>query len=85
MTHEAEEERLGAGHSGPRRLLPLAGAAVVAVVVLAHLLGGAALVHAGLVAPLAALGPWALVLGLAALVAVKLAVVFTARRWARHR
>lgn len=57
--------------------------AVVAVLV--HLVGGAALVHAGLVAPLAARGPGAPVLGLAALIAVKLAVVLAARRWVRHR
>jgi hypothetical protein len=85
MTHGADAERSGGGHPGPRRLLPLAGVAVAVVAVLVHLLGGAALVHAGLLAPLAALGPGALVLGLAALIAVKLAVVLTARRWVRRR
>jgi hypothetical protein len=78
MTHET---RAGAGHPGPRRLLSLAGITVVAVVVLAHLLGGGALVHAGLVAPLVARGPGALVLGLVALVAVKLMVLLGARWW----
>ena len=85
MTHEADEARSEAGHPGPRRLLSLIGIAVATVAVLVHIVGGAALVHGGLVAPLAALGPGALVLGLAALIAVKLAVVLTARRWVRHR
>lgn len=79
------EERSGTRHPGPRQLVSFAGIAVVAVAVLVHLLGGAALIHAGLVAPLAALGPGALVLGLAAVIGVKLTLLFGARRWLRHR
>jgi hypothetical protein len=54
---------------------------VIAVVVLAHLVGGASLVHTGLFAPLVAHGP--VLLGLLALVAVKLTVLVGARRWWR--
>ena len=80
MTHQT---RSGTGHPGPRQLLSLVGIAGIAIVVLAHLLGGAALVHTGLVAPLVARGPGAVLLGLVALVAVKLTVVVGARWWWR--
>ena len=92
MTHEAHEGRSPAGHPRPHRLLPIAGITVAVVAVLAHLAGGAALAHFGLGAVLAYLGVdvanlggGALVVGLAAVVGIKLLVVIGARRWLRHR
>ena len=91
MTHEAPGSRRSAGHPGPHRLLPITGIAVASIAVLAHL-GGAALMHLGLGAGLAYigadvanLGGRALLVGLAAVIALKLLVVFGARRWLRQR
>ena len=92
MTHETHEGRSPAGRPGRHRLLPIAGGIVAVVAVLAHLAGGAALAHFGLGAVLAYLGVdvanlggGALVVGLAAVVGIKLLVVIGARRWLRHR
>ena len=86
MTHEAHEGRPPLGRPRPHRLLCVAGFAVAAVAVLAHLAGGgAALLHLGPGAAVADLGGGTLAIGVAALVAVKLLVIFGARRWFRHR
>ena len=85
--HEAHEARPPAGRPRPHRLLPIAGITVAVVAVLAHLAGGAALLHVGLGGTLASLGLGgsAMVVGLAAVIALKLLVVFGARRWVRRR
>ncbi len=80
MPHEAPEGRLPAGRPGSHHLLPITGITVAVVAVLAHLAGGAALAHLGLGASLVNLGGSALVVGLAALITLKLLVVFAARK-----
>jgi hypothetical protein len=92
MTHEAHEGRPPADRPWPHQLLPIAGITAVVVAVLAHLAGGAALVHLGLGGGLAyfgvdvaSLGGSPLAIGLAAVIVIKLLVVFGARRWLRHR
>ncbi len=84
MTHEV---RSPTGRPASHRLLPIAVIAMGVVAVLAHLAGGAVLVHSGLGAILAQIGLAgdALMVGLAALVTIKLLLVFGARRWIRHR
>jgi hypothetical protein len=84
MTHEAPESQAPKGRSGFHRLLPTVGATLVGVAVLAHLAGGAALLHLG-PGSLANLGGGALVIAIAALVSVKLLMVFGARHWLRRR
>ena len=86
-THEAHEARSPTGRPRPHRLLPIAGITLAVVAVLAHLAGGAALLHVGLGGALASLGfgGGALVVGLAAVIALKLLAVFGARRWLRRR
>lgn len=92
VTHEAQAGRSPAGRARPHRLLPIVGSTVAVAAVLAHLGGGAVLMHLGGGAVLAYLGfgwalasPGALVVGLAALVGLKLLLVIGARRWLRHR
>ena len=87
MTHEADTDRSPTARPGLHRLLPMAGIAVAFVAVVAHLGGGALLMHAGLSGALTSLGlgGGALVVAVAAIVSVKLLVVFGARRWLRHR
>jgi hypothetical protein len=65
----------------------MAGITVAVVAVVAHMGGGAVLMHAGLSGVLAnlGLGGGALVVGLAAIVSVKLLVVFGVRRWMQRR
>jgi ubiquinone/menaquinone biosynthesis C-methylase UbiE len=86
-THEAAENRPPAGQSAPQRLLPKAGVGVAVVAVLAHLVGGGALMHlglgavlmqAGLGASLAnlGLGGGALLLVLVAFMAIKMLLLF---------
>jgi ubiquinone/menaquinone biosynthesis C-methylase UbiE len=85
--HDAHEgQSIGHG-SGIHRLLPITGIAVAIVAVLAHLGGGAALVHLGLGAVLtylgadvANLGGGALLVGLAAVITIKLLLVFVLGR-----
>ncbi len=87
MPHEAPEGRSSAGHPKSHRLLPIAGISVIVVAVLGHLAGGAALMHLGLGVVLAyfgvnvaSLGGGALVLGLAAVITIKLLLLFAAGR-----
>lgn len=82
MTREAPESRSPTGHLSLRRLMPIAGASLVGVMVLGHLVGGAALLHLG---RLEQLGGGALAVGIAALVSVKVLVVFVARQRLRRR
>src|SRR5215216_1762686 len=85
---------------GLRRLLPIAGGGVAVAAVLAHFAGGGLLMHVGVPALLAYLGfgaastnlGGALVLGIVAVVAIKLLMVlgvfggaFGARQWWQHR
>jgi demethylmenaquinone methyltransferase/2-methoxy-6-polyprenyl-1,4-benzoquinol methylase/phosphoethanolamine N-methyltransferase len=85
MTHEAHEVRSSAGHPRRHRLLPIVGSGVAVAVVLAHLAGGGVLMHVGLPALLVYLGlgavptnlaGGALVVGLAAIITIKLLFVF---------
>ena len=56
MTHEAHEVRSPEGRPRLHRLLPIAGGGVALAAVLAHLGGGALLMHVGLPAVVAYLG-----------------------------
>lgn len=87
MTHEADTGRSPAARPGLHRLIPMAGITAVIVVGVAHLGGGAVLMHAGLSGALGSLGlgGGALVVGLAAIVGVKLLVALGARRWSWQR
>jgi ubiquinone/menaquinone biosynthesis C-methylase UbiE len=69
--HEIHGIRPPAGRSGPQRLLPIAGAVVVVLVMLAHIVGGAVLAHASLGSIPGNLGG-ALAVGLVAIVTLKL-------------
>ena len=87
-SHEAHEGPSPAGHQRRHRWLPIAGGGVAVAAILAHMGGGAVLMHLGLGGVLANLGAGGLALGLAAVVAIKLLVVFGvfgARRWLRGR
>jgi ubiquinone/menaquinone biosynthesis C-methylase UbiE len=83
MTHEVHEDRRPDGRSGPHHLLPIAGIAVVVIGVLAHLGGGAMLAHVGIGlviayfgADVANLAGGALMVGLAAIITIKLLFLF---------
>ncbi|MGH2614784.1 MAG: class I SAM-dependent methyltransferase [Thermomicrobiales bacterium] len=85
--HEANEGRSVGHGSGIHRLLPIAGITAAIVAVLAHFGGGAALMHLGggavlayLGVDVARLGGGALVVGLAAVITVKLLLVFVFAR-----
>ncbi len=88
MPHEGHEDRPSSRRSGDYRLLPIAGTGAALVAVLVHLAGGAAVVHLGLAAVLAyfgvhvgSLGGAALLVVVAAVIGIKLLLVFGARRW----
>lgn len=94
MTHEAHEVRSPEDRPRLRRLLPIAGGGVALAAVLAHLGGGALLMHVGLPAVAAYLGlgagpanlgGGALVIGIVAVVAMNLLLVLGTRRWSRHQ
>ena len=87
VPHDGDESRSVADRSKVQHLVPAAGIAAAVVAVLLHLAGGAVLVHAGLSGVFASLGlgSGALVVVIVVVVAVKLAVVFGARHWLRHR
>lgn len=82
LAHKVPDRRPHSGRSGLHRLLPATGIAVVAIALVAHLAGGAALVHLGLGS---SLGDNVLVIGLAAVVCLKLLLVVAARRWWQQR
>lgn len=100
ITHKMLQTPSPAGRPGRHRLLPIAGGGV-AVAALAHLGGGALAMHVGIPAALAYfgletalpnLGGGALTIGIVAVVAIKLLVVFGvfggafgARRWLQRR
>jgi hypothetical protein len=88
MSHEAQEGRSPPPGSGGHRLLPIAGIGAALVAVLVHLGGGAAVMHLGLAAVLAyfgvhvgSLGGASLLLVVAAVIGIKLLLIFGARRW----
>ena len=85
VSHEVHEGRSPADRPGLHRLLPIAGITAIVVAVLAHLGGGAMLAHFGLSAALGNLGGAALVVGILAVITIKVLLVFGARRWLRHR
>ena len=93
MRRQAHDDPSPAARSGRHRLLPIAGVTAAIVAVLAHLGGGALVMHVGvpallvyfgLGADLANLGSGALLVALAAVVAMKLLLVFGAGRWLRQ-
>jgi hypothetical protein len=81
-THDVPEGRSPAGHSGLHRFFPAVGIAVVVIALLAHFAGGAALLHLGLGSNV---GGGALVVGLAAVVSLKVLAALATRRWWRQR
>jgi hypothetical protein len=92
-TRKAHDDRSPTGSPGRHRLLPFAGGGVAVVVVLAHLGGGALVMHVGLPSVLVYLGLGgtlgslsgsALLIGIVT-IAVMLLVIFGARQWLRHR
>ena len=85
--HEGNEGRSVADRPKVQHLVPAAGIAAVVVAVLLHVGDGPVLVHAGLSGVFASLGvgSGALVAVIVVIVAVKLAVVFGAQHWLRHR
>jgi hypothetical protein len=94
MAHEAQEGRSLAGRPGRHRLLPMVGGGVAIAAVLAHLGGGALVMHVGLPAALVYLGlggtlgnlsDGALVMGIVAIAVMMLLVIFGRRHWVRHR
>ena len=92
MTREAPESRSPTERAGLHRLIPIAGVTAAVIAVVGHFGVGAAVVHLGLGAGLtylgvnvANLGGGALLVGLAAIISVKLLLVFGAHRWWRHR
>jgi hypothetical protein len=94
MTPEVQENRTPAGHLRRHRLLPIVGGGVAVAAVLAHLVGGGVLMHVGLPALLVSLGlgaapthlaAGALLVGLAAIITIKLLIVFVATRHWRNK
>ena len=94
MTRKAHDDRSPTGRPGRHRLLPFAGGGVAVVAVLAHLGGGALVMHVGLPAALVYLGlggtpgslsGGALLIGMVMIAVMTLLVIFGARRWLRHR
>ena len=94
MTHKAHNEPLTTGSPKRHRLLSLAGGGVTAAAVLAHLGGGALVMHVGLPAALVYLGlggtlgglsGGALLIGIMMIAVMMLLVVFAARHWLQRR
>ena len=92
MTTNVTYEAHSPARSGTHRLLSIAGITAAIVALLAHLGGGALLIHFGLGAGLAALGinvghlgGGALVVGLVVVISLKLLLVFGVRQRFRHR
>ena len=94
MTHEAHEGRSPAGRPRHHRLLPIVGGGVAVAAVLAHLAGGGVLMHVGLPALLVHLGlgaaptnlaGGALLVGLVAVITIKLLFVIGATRHWRNK
>ena len=93
MLPETQEGCSPPGRPGRHRLLPIAGGGVAVAAVLAHLGGGALVMHVGLPAALVYLGLGgtlrslsgsALLIGIVT-IAIMLLVIFGARHWLRHR
>ncbi len=94
MTHETDKSRSPAARPKRHRLLPIAGGGVAVAAALAHLGGGALVMHVGLPAALVYLGlggtlgslsGGALLIGTVTIAVVMLLVIFGARQWLRHR
>jgi hypothetical protein len=94
MTHEADTGRSPKTRPGHHRLLPIVGGGVAVAVVLAHLGGGALVMHVGLPAALVLLGldgplenfsGGALLIGIVPIAAMMLLLVFGARHWLQRR
>jgi hypothetical protein len=91
---ETQEGCSSPGRPGRHRLLSIAGGGVAVAVVLAHLGGGALVMHVGLPAALVYLGLGgtrgslsgvALLIGIVMIAVTMLLVIFGARHWVRHR
>lgn len=94
MTHEADTGRSPETRPGHHRLLPIAGGGVALAVVLAHLGGGALVMHVGLPAALVYFGldgslenlnGGALFIGIVTIAVMMLPLVFGARHWLQRR
>lgn len=92
MPHEAQTDQSSTNGSPSHRILPAAGITAAGVAVLAHFAGGAAVMHLGLGAVLAAvgvnvthLGSGVLVVGLVVAIAIKLLLIVGAHWWRQHR
>ena len=86
MTHEAHEDRPAADRPGPHRLLPIVGGGVAIAAVLAHLGGGALVMHVGVPALLVYLGlGGASAIGIVTIAIMMPLLVFGARHWLRRR
>jgi hypothetical protein len=93
LTHQSHDEP-PTGRPGRHRLLPIAGGGVAVAAVLAHLGGGALVMHVGLPAALVYLGlggtlgslsGGALLIGIVMITVMMLLMIFGARQWLRHR
>jgi hypothetical protein len=94
MAHQEQGELSSASRSQRHPLLSIAGGGVAVAAVLAHLGGGALVMHVGLPAALVYLGLGgtlgsfsgsALVIGIVMIAAIAPMVIFGARHWLRHR
>src|SRR5829696_3826330 len=94
MTHKAHDEPSPTGSPRHHRLLPLAGGSLAIAAVLAHLGGGALVMHAGLPAALVYLGlggtrgslsGGALLIGIVMIAVMMMLVIFGARHWMQRR
>ena len=94
MTYKAHNEPSTTGSPKRHRLLSLAGGGVAVAAVLAHLGGGALVMHVGLPAALVyldlggtlgGLSGGALLIGIVMIAVTMLLVIFRARHWVRHR
>ena len=94
MMHEADKSRSPAARLGRHRLIPIAGGGVALATVLAHLGGGALVMHVSLPAALVYLGlggtlgnlsGGALVIGIMTVAVMLSLLVFGARHWLQRR
>ncbi len=94
LTNQVHDDRSPTGRPGRHRLLPIAGGGVAVAAVLAHLGGGALVMHVGLPAVLVYLGlggtlghlsGGALLIGIVKIAVVLMLVIFGARQWSQRR
>jgi hypothetical protein len=85
MTHETHEDRPVADRPGSHRLLPIVGGGVAVAAVLAHLGGGALVMHVGIPALLVYLGlGGGSAIGIVTVAIMMPLLIFVARHWLRR-